>query len=126
MELLNRNHRKKALLRLGAMGFLVLALTVTTVFAFHQAYANQGQDRIAKLEKELQDVRAKSSVELNALQNQLNRMKQIHKEELADKVPDAQIDKLKDEINDLKKEKRQFEEESKFYKNELMKCQMQN
>jgi len=126
MEILNKNHRKKALLRLSAMGIFVLALTLTAVFAFHQAYANQGQTEISKLEKELENARAKSVVEINSLQNQINRMKQQHKEDLANKVSDVQIDKLKDQIDDLKKENKEFEDEAKFYRNELRKCQMQN
>jgi len=126
MEILNKNHRKKSLLRLSAMGILVLALTLTAIFAFHKAYSGQGQSEIEKLEKDLQEVRAKNNVEINALQNKMNRMKQQHEEELANKVSDVRIEQLEKEIGELKKEKKEFEEDSKFYKTELRKCQMQN
>lgn len=126
MEILNKNHRKKALLRLGAMGILVLCLTLTAVFAFHQAYANQGQTEISKLEKELENTRAKCVVETNALQNQMNRMKQQHKEELARLDSDPLVDKLKEEIEDLKEEKRDLKEDLQLQKSLFERYKMRN
>ncbi|HKK39160.1 MAG TPA: hypothetical protein VJ949_07065 [Cryomorphaceae bacterium] len=126
MEILNKNHRKKSLLRLSAMGIIVLALTLTAIFAFHKAYAGQGQSEIEKLKNELQEVRAEKSVEVNALQNKMNRMKQQHEEELANKVSDVRIEQLEKQIDELKKEKKEFEEDSNFYKSEFRKCQLQN
>lgn len=126
MEILNKNQRKKTLLRIIAVAFLVLAMTVSAVFAFHRAYANQGQDEIIKLERELEETRANHSVEVNALKNQINRMKTTHAEEMANKVSDVKVQRLEEQVADLRKEKRELQDEARFYKAEFRKCKLQN
>ncbi len=114
------------MLRLGAMAGLVLALTLTAIFAFHQAYANQGKPEIEKLEKELDETRAKHSVEVNNLRNEMNRMRLKHEEEMANKVSSKEVEELEDMVADLKKENRDLQDEARLYRDKLLKCELQN
>lgn len=115
MEIFNKNKRRLAIWRLTGLSVFILALLGTGMVAMHNSYENQGMDEVLEINNALKDLQAKYDVDVVELQNRLARKEKAYQLCLKNKDCNLKIEKLEMEIEELKEDKKDLKKEAEFY-----------
>lgn len=131
MEVLNKNQRESALLRLFGLGTVIIVVILVILFAMHKQYAGMGVAELDKLKKEYE---AQIQLLIGQKQDEINKNKKLNSQIATLKadinqlkgpqaIRDATLENLRESIEDLNRQLESKDRELEHCRADLRYCQ---